>query len=320
MTEQNHTTGLFAALVRAQRIARAVEKDAHNSFHRYSYASSEAVISEARGALGEAGLAFFAVSYEVVRGEFAEAAEREPEPKDAKKQDHAKAYGILRAKYRLVHEGGEATETESVTSIIPERGRPVDKAIASAKTFDLAYMLRALLLLPRVEEDTEVDRRDDRGHALREERRSQPPARAEEPGPREEETRDRLREQRAREQLKAFADLLGPARCREILGRSSQGMTVDELEAAVTRLGEAQHAAVDAAKAEREPGSDDDEPTPRTATRREVFERAEDLGLRSRIATLVRAFGDGATLESITPEQRGVVIARLELLAKEGSR
>ena len=50
------------------------------------------------------------------------------------------------------------------TPIIPDKGRPMDKAVATARTYALGYMLRDLLLLPRVEPSADVDARDDRGH------------------------------------------------------------------------------------------------------------------------------------------------------------
>ena len=42
-------------------------------------------------------------------------------------------------------------------AIILEKGRPLDKAIAGADTASLSYMLRDLLILPRVEAGTEMD-------------------------------------------------------------------------------------------------------------------------------------------------------------------
>ena len=44
--------------------------------------------------------------------------------------------------------------------IIPEKGRPWDKAHAGALTSSLAYFLRDLLLMPRVEEGTDMDSGD----------------------------------------------------------------------------------------------------------------------------------------------------------------
>src|SRR5258707_6928030 len=49
---------------------------------------------------------------------------------------------------------------ESETPIVEDKSRPMDKAVATALTYNLGYTLRGLLLLPRVED--EVDQRDDR--------------------------------------------------------------------------------------------------------------------------------------------------------------
>lgn len=134
---------LSKALVEAQRIARAVEKESSNDFHRYKYASAEAMIAEARHALSQAGLAFSCVGSKLEVGE---------------------GFRILTCTYDLEHVSGETRAYQSFTPIIEERGRPLDKAVATAKTYDLGYTLRSLLLLPRVEEGTDVDQRDDRKH------------------------------------------------------------------------------------------------------------------------------------------------------------
>ena len=48
----------------------------------------------------------------------------------------------------------------------------------------------------------------------------------------------------ARDRLRAFAGLLGAEACRNVIGRSTQGMSVDELEASVAKIEEAQTKAV----------------------------------------------------------------------------
>lgn len=127
---------LAKALVNAQQSAQAVHKDSRNEWHKYAYASAEAIISEARTALSCAGLALLPVSWSVVDG------------------------ARVRVKYRLVHISGESMDLDTETSVVPEKGRPQDKAEACALTYSLSYLLRGLLLLPRVED--EPDRRDDR--------------------------------------------------------------------------------------------------------------------------------------------------------------
>lgn len=152
-TETTHTTTatLAAGLVRAQREAHAVAKGGRNKFHGYNYASAEDVIRAARDALSEGDLAILAQSHEIVTM-IPGTAEVEPTLS-------------VRIRYALIHAAGEAREITSETPIIPEKGRPWDKALAAAKTYDLSYMLRSLLLLPRGEDEAsaDVDSRDDRG-------------------------------------------------------------------------------------------------------------------------------------------------------------
>ena len=134
---------LTKALVEAQRSAKAVEKESQNTFHCYKYASTESIIEEARGALSHAGLAFSCVESKLESG---------------------RGCRILICSYRLEHVSGETRAYQSFTPISEEKGRPLDKAVAIAKTYDFGYTLRGLLLLPRVEEGTDADQRDDRKH------------------------------------------------------------------------------------------------------------------------------------------------------------
>lgn len=142
------TAQLLSALAKAQAQAHGVEKSSTNSFHRYRYASAEDVIAVSRQALAGTGLAFVCTSATV----------RWEEP------------AVLVARYALTHEAGGTLEITSETPVIPEKGRPEDKAVATAKTYDLGYVLRGLLLLPRVEEGADVDARDDRAKEPRSKR------------------------------------------------------------------------------------------------------------------------------------------------------
>lgn len=142
---------MAAALVLAQANAQAVGKDKKNEYHRYKYASAEAIIEEARGALTSAGLALLVTTWRVV--------DRNPQAKEKE------PIGRLEVDYLLVHgmTGVERQFTAS-TPIIPEKGRPEDKAEAGALTSNLGYFLRGLLLLPREDETAAVDQRDDRSY------------------------------------------------------------------------------------------------------------------------------------------------------------
>ena len=135
---------LFAALAMAQAEASAVGKRSRNEHHRYSYASSEDVIAEAREALSACGLAFVCVSA-------ACEAMCDIESIDGEGVVRRATQWQARCHYLLVHSSGESLAIESATPILPEKGRPLDKALATAKTYDLAYTLRSVLLLPRLD-------------------------------------------------------------------------------------------------------------------------------------------------------------------------
>lgn len=134
---------LAAALVKAQACAEAVAKSSINSFHRYKFASAEALIEEGRSALSSNGLALMTSSWDVV-----------PSPIEG-------ITSRVVVHYLLVHSSGESLELHAETSVLPEKGRPQDKAEATALTYNLGYFIRGLLLLPR-EEEGAVDARDDR--------------------------------------------------------------------------------------------------------------------------------------------------------------
>lgn len=142
---------LAAALVAAQAAASGVEKGSKNQHQGYKYASSEAIIEEARDALASAGLAVVRTSSSVVWSESAP---------DAKQR-----VGLVMVVYRLIHVSGEHIDMQAETPAVVAAGRPEDKAVATALTYSLGYFLRDLLLLPRVEEHAEVDSRDDRAYA-----------------------------------------------------------------------------------------------------------------------------------------------------------
>lgn len=151
-----HAT-LAAALVAAQHQAKSVSKTSKNQFHGYKYASAEALIAEAREALADHGLAVMPVEWSVVSV-----------------SDITGVGSKIVVTYMLVHEGGASVSARCETSILPEKGRPQDKAEATALTYNLGYYLRGLLLLPREDESTSVDARDDSKFVV-EQRASRPP-------------------------------------------------------------------------------------------------------------------------------------------------
>jgi hypothetical protein len=128
---------LTASLAKAQAACHAVAKDATNAQHGYKYVTAESIITEARAALATAGLVLLPTS-QVLKGD-----------------------RILR-RFQLVDQAsGESAVLTSVWPVVPQNGRPMDKAVAAADTLSLAYLLRDLLLMPRVEAGTDVAGRDD---------------------------------------------------------------------------------------------------------------------------------------------------------------
>ena len=140
--EAKPTAALYAALVKAQAMMRGVEKDGNNQHHGYRYASAEAMMLAALSVMRETGLAFTAIRTRVepARG-----------PCDA----------VLIAEYEMIHESGEAKPYFSETPIHVGKGKLFDKALATAKTYDLSYTLRGALTIPRVDEADERDSQDD---------------------------------------------------------------------------------------------------------------------------------------------------------------
>jgi hypothetical protein len=139
----SNAAALFAALAKAQAHAKSVEKDARNTFHKYAYASAEAIITEAKESLAHAGLAV--VPHSLVVSEASA---------DLKAVGAA---AMLHASWVVVHSDGGSMTVGCEWPIVPEKGRPIDKATAAARTASLGYLLRDLLQLPRVEEGTDLD-------------------------------------------------------------------------------------------------------------------------------------------------------------------
>jgi len=141
MTTESKPT-LAAALARAQQRCKAAPHDARNVHHNYDYTSSEAVIGEAKNALAESGLALVPLV-----------------------SDLHTAEGVVQRvrRFLLLHQGGESLELTTIWPVVEVKGgRPLDKAVATADTASLAYLLRDLLLMPRVEPAAEMSAREDR--------------------------------------------------------------------------------------------------------------------------------------------------------------
>jgi hypothetical protein len=136
-----------AALLMAQtQMRNGVAKDARVDYGKgYDYVSAEQMIGAARAALHAAQLALVRTGWQFMDGSEA----RPP---------------LVLCDYTLKHVSGEQMQFAGLPwPIIEQNGRPLDKALAGALTTSLAYFLRDLLMIPKVDGE-EVDRRDDSKH------------------------------------------------------------------------------------------------------------------------------------------------------------
>ena len=127
-------TKLSEALLNAQRSVAGVEKNARNDFAKYDYVSADGMVGQLRNALLDNGLVFSRTSWGIV-------------------EDRVVSV------FDLTHvESGETQRSEAAMPIVETKGRPADKAVLGALTTCLSYVLRDLLLVPRVDE-LEIDNR-----------------------------------------------------------------------------------------------------------------------------------------------------------------
>lgn len=144
---------LFAALARATARAERVGMDRTNREFDYRYASAEAIFAVARTALAAEGLTVIIVSHRLVVHEEA----LRHDLGRARGQDYYPGTGTLLRTAMISHASGAWLEVDHEWPILPEPGRKIDKSMASADTSGLAYFYRDLLVLPRVEEGTDMD-------------------------------------------------------------------------------------------------------------------------------------------------------------------
>jgi len=162
-------------LVKATRAAHAVEKKGtvKTTSYSYKFAGADALMSEAREALAEGGLA-------IVLTRWWPAIEKSEGVGEDGKAWSAFDRTIF-AEFLLVHEEGDSHALGPYQMpVLEERGRGLDKADASALTYATGYVMRGVLNLPRVEPGSQVDERDDTGRDGRVKREPKPEPTAEE--------------------------------------------------------------------------------------------------------------------------------------------
>jgi len=130
----NHRT-LIRAMHAAQAMADRIGKDSHNDFSRYDYTSAEAQM-EMWTAISEIhGLALIPTGHKLTAGD----------PM------------ILTSKWNLCHISGDNQPVKADWPCVPGKGKPMDKAVASARTSALGYLIRDLLIAPRVNPTDDMD-------------------------------------------------------------------------------------------------------------------------------------------------------------------
>lgn len=132
-------------LAAASAAAAAVPKGSHNDFASYDYASAEQIISHVRPLLTAHGLGIYRLGWAAVRWTITH--DGEPCTK-------------VRVHFQVSALGTDvAWCTQVYWPVVTSKGRPADKAEASALTDATKYWLLGLLMLPRA--DIEMDQRPD---------------------------------------------------------------------------------------------------------------------------------------------------------------
>ncbi len=303
------TATLAAGLVAAQRAAKAVHKDSKNKFHGYNYASGEAVIAEAKEALSAGDLAFFMKGYSI----------RMLDGTACDMGGVEESATAVFPTYILVHASGEREEMPaSPTPIMPEKGRPPDKALAAALTYNLAYTLRGLLMLPRVAEDKEPEpdnRQSDqdyvpptrgRGQAAPKggngSGRTKEPARDTRGSESPEDAAQTEALERVKARLIALSQFHGADKCKAAVGDAPR-KTVADMEAQAGLI----EKALGAVPASFKPFI--------AATEKTFWEAAKKAGYNGTEPAFVEALGAlfaTQKLSELTPEQRTAFVAVLE--------
>ena len=153
---------LVEALAACRDRCKAAPHDAVNAFHKYRYSSAEVILAEAGRAMKNSGLTVIPVRERLTVLDCGSV-----------------AVYTLDLDLLLAHSSGECLPLEvRGWPVIPDKGRPLDKAFASALTTSLAYKLRDLLGMPRTDPADDIAAREDR-----EEQPPAPPRKAEPPAP-----------------------------------------------------------------------------------------------------------------------------------------
>ena len=127
------TPTMAQALAKAQEMADRIVKDSTNDFSRYDYTSAESMMDMWTQIAGPLGLSLYPASL-AIDGD------------------------ILRGCWVVEHAAsGDARDIRADWPIVTGKGKPLDKALASARTSSLGYLIRDLLVAPRVHPTDDMD-------------------------------------------------------------------------------------------------------------------------------------------------------------------
>jgi hypothetical protein len=128
---------LVRSLHAAQWEANRIDKDSKNTFSNYDYTSAESMMSMWTEISGRHGLSLFPVELNIRYS-----------PGDPP---------ILQTTWLLSHIRGEDRTLTMEWPVVTGKGKPMDKAIASARTSSLGYLIRDLLIAPRIHPTDDMD-------------------------------------------------------------------------------------------------------------------------------------------------------------------
>ncbi len=143
---------LAEGLFLAQAAATTVESDGWNDHHKYKYPTQAAIAAKAREAMEAGGLFLNRLNSELI-----------PTPEYLMRAG-SQTPCFVRVTYRLAHRSGKALPPIIVEApVVPDRGRPLDKALAAALTLCHKATLAGLFNMGWSDPSEDVDQRRDGG-------------------------------------------------------------------------------------------------------------------------------------------------------------
>jgi hypothetical protein len=142
-------SSLAAALAKARDNCPDVPRNGWNSYHNYKYPTAQDIITAGRKGLKDTGLALILSAPQL----------------DTLGNGASQVFSLKR-RVALAHASGESVDLGELRwPVIPDRGRPLDKALAAACTTSLGELYRDLLQMPAFDPAEDQAARNDTGEA-----------------------------------------------------------------------------------------------------------------------------------------------------------